>query len=86
MTKVIVLFKMLLYLALNLKTIIMNVLNLRNDLIEVYQQLRAGKIRMSEAKEAANVSGKIISTAKLQLEYNKTIQSKRKIKFLDVDE
>lgn len=86
MTKVIVLFKMLLYLALNLKTIIMNVLNLRNDLIEVYQQLRAGKIGMSEAKEAANVSGKIISTAKLQLEYNKTIQSKRKIKFLDVDE
>lgn len=64
----------------------MNVLDLRNDLIEMYNKLRAGEIGIDEAKHAANVCGKIMSTAKTQLEYNKMIQSKRKINFLDVVE
>lgn len=64
----------------------MNVLELRNDLICLYQDLRAGKIGMDEAKHSANVSGKIMSTAAKQMEYNKMIQAKRKIAFLDVEE
>ena len=42
----------------------MNVVDLRNDLINVYEKLRNGEIGMDEAKQAANVSGKIMSTAK----------------------
>lgn len=64
----------------------MNVLTLRNDLITVYEDLRSGKIGNDEAKQAANVAGKIMSTCKSQLEYNKMVQSKRKISFLDVIE
>lgn len=59
-----------------------NVTNLRKDLITVYEELRAKKIGISEASEAANVAGKIISTAKVQLEYNKYCGSKEAIGFL----
>lgn len=65
----------------------MNVKELRDDLINIYQDLRAGKIGMSEAKELANVSGKVISTAKVQMEYNKmTGNNNGKINFLQSDE
>ena len=64
----------------------MNVLQLRNDLISLYADMREGKIGLDEAKHAANVAGKIMSTAKTQLEYNRMIQAKRKILFLDVEE
>lgn len=59
-----------------------NVTNLRKDLITVYEDLRTKKIGLSEASEAANVAGKIISTAKVQLEYNKHCGSKDPITFL----
>ena len=62
----------------------MNVTELRDDLIEVYQDLKDGKIGIQEAKEQANVSGKIISSAKVQMEYNKmTGNNKNSIAFLD---
>ena len=64
----------------------MNVKDLRDDLVKVYQDLRAGKLGTNEAKQAANVSGKILSTAKAQMEYNKMVQSKSRIKFLEVEE
>lgn len=64
----------------------MNVLDLRNDLIKVYEDLRSGSIGNDEAKQAANVAGKIMSTCKSQMEYNKMTQSKKKINFLDVEE
>lgn len=60
----------------------MNVTELRNDLLRVYKSLRDGKVNPSEAKEAANVSGKIISSAKVQLEYNKYCGVKNEIDFL----
>jgi len=62
----------------------MNVTELRNDLIKVYDDLKNGKIGISEAKERANISGKIISTAKTQMEYNKmTGNNKNEIAFLN---
>lgn len=64
----------------------MNVLELRNDLLEAYSSYRNGGMSKTELKEAANAVGKIISTAKLQLEYNKTVGEKRRIIFLDVIE
>ena len=47
--------------------------SLRKDLMDCYNQLREGKIGLREAKEYANMAGKIISSAKAQLDYNVTI-------------
>jgi len=65
----------------------MNVTQLRNDLIKVYEQLRKGEIGIQEAKELANVSGKIVSSAKTQMEYNKMTGNKNNtINFLAANE
>jgi len=65
----------------------MNVTELRNDLIKVYNQLRENEIGLQEAKELANVSGKILSSAKTQMEYNKMTGNKNNtIKFLEANE
>lgn len=61
-----------------------NVEELRGDLLDVYGQLRTGKLGTDEVKQAANVAGKVLSSAKHQLEYNKMTQSKKKIPFLEV--
>lgn len=61
----------------------MNVVDLRNDLINVYEKLRKGEIGVDEAKQAANVSGKIMSTAKSQMEYHKMIGRKDDIRFMN---
>jgi len=66
------------------KVVITNVKELREDLTKVYSNLRNGSIGLSEAKQASNVAGKIISSVKTQIEYNKMTQSKNKIKFMDV--
>ncbi|MCK5600301.1 hypothetical protein KAR91_00350 [Candidatus Pacearchaeota archaeon] len=63
-----------------------NIKDLRNDLIDVYEQLRNGKIGLREAKERANLAGKVLSSAKLQMEYNVYTKSSKRIKFLDSDE
>ena len=63
-----------------------NVKDLRDELIGTFERLKAGKIGLTEAKELSNVSGKILASAKLQMEYNKYAQSKKTIKFLDSDE
>lgn len=57
--------------------------DLRGDLLIVYQSLRDGDIGLREAKERANVAGKILSSAKLQLEYNAYTKSDAKIPFLE---
>ncbi len=54
---------------------------MRNELINTFEKLREGEIGLSEAKQLANVAGKIFSSAKLQLEYNRYAQSKAKIAF-----
>ena len=48
-----------------------NVKLLRDDLVYAYEQLREGSIGLSEAKGLANMAGKIMSTAKTQMEFNK---------------
>ena len=59
-----------------------NITDLRNDLMKVYNSVRMKEIGISEAKEAANVAGKIISSAKTQMESNKYVGSKDSIEFL----
>jgi hypothetical protein len=55
---------------------------LRNDLLKVYDQLRAGKLEAKDAKEINNTAGKIISSAKAQLEYAVVRNEKPEIDFL----
>jgi hypothetical protein len=45
------------------------VTTLRNELAEVFDKLNSGLIKPKEAGELANVAGKMINSAKVQLEY-----------------
>jgi hypothetical protein len=67
-----------------MKNKISNVSELRDDLLLVYDGLRNGTLGLRDAKERSNVAGKIIGTAKLQLEYNAYTKSNAKIAFLEV--
>lgn len=60
-----------------------NIVDLRQDLTDIYQQLRGGQIGIREAKEIANVAGKIIGSVKIQLEYNVYTKTKERIPFLE---
>jgi hypothetical protein len=46
-----------------------NVDELRGQLADVFAKLRAGEIKPGEAAELANLAGKMISSAKVQVEY-----------------
>jgi len=46
-----------------------SVTTLRNELADVFDQLNSGLIKPKEAGELANVAGKMINSAKVQLEY-----------------
>ncbi len=48
---------------------ITNSIELRTELCEVFNELRADKIDVKAAKELINASGKIINSVKLELEY-----------------
>ena len=62
-----------------------NVTELRNDLLDVYGKTKAGEIDLKVASELANMAGKVIKTAALELAYNQfTKQSKKKIQFLEI--
>lgn len=61
-----------------------NVTDLRNDLLDVYEQTKAGSLDKAIAAELANNAGKIIKTAALELEYNRfTKQADKRIPFLE---
>lgn len=64
----------------------MNILDLRNDLIKAYEDLKAGKLTLREAKEQSNIAGKIMNSATTQMKYNIYSKRQTKIKFLEVDE
>lgn len=44
--------------------------DLNIDMLEVYEQLRNGKIEKSTAKSLAAVAGKVIDGLKVQVQYN----------------
>jgi hypothetical protein len=62
-----------------------NVTQLRNELAEVFDQLMAGAIKPKEAGELANVAGKMINSAKVQLEYYALRKETPTIEFLQGD-
>ena len=56
---------------------------LRKNLSGVYEELRAGAIKHHDASELANLAGKMISSAKVQLEYYALRKQAPKIEFLE---
>jgi hypothetical protein len=61
------------------------VTQLRNELADVFDQLMAGALKPKEAGELANVAGKMINSAKVQLEYYALRKETPSIKFLESD-
>lgn len=60
-----------------------NITALRDELLEVFDGLRSGKIKPPMAKEVNNTAGKIIGSCKVQLEFHKLAGTKPEIRFLD---
>lgn len=64
----------------------MNVKDLRDSLIESFKDLKVGKLKTKEAKELTNLAGKIILSAKTELDYNKFMKKEIQIDFLEVED
>ncbi|MCZ2339243.1 MAG: hypothetical protein LC127_13840 [Chitinophagales bacterium] len=62
-----------------------NVKELRDELINSFNDLKSGKIKAKDAKELTNISGKILMSAKIELDYNKYLDRKEVIDFLEVN-
>jgi len=66
-------------------TVINNVNDLRTELGAVFTQLKEGDIKAKDAKELANLAGKMINSAKVELDYHAMRKDeKAKISFLEV--
>ena len=60
-----------------------NVTDLRLSLLQNYQDAQSGTLEKGMAKELANTAGKIISSLKVELEYNEYMGIKKPIAFLE---
>ncbi len=60
-----------------------NIKELRTSLGRNYVAMKAKKMQISTGKELANTAGKILSSCKVELEYQKAMGLKNKIDFLD---
>ena len=63
-----------------------NIKELRDELLISLEKLMEGKLKAKDAKEITNMSGKIIMSAKVELDYNKFLNLKRDINFLNVQD
>ena len=63
-----------------------NAEELRDELAQTFAQLKAGAIKPSEAAELANLAGKMIASAKVQVEYFVLRKESPRIKFLEAAE
>ncbi len=63
-----------------------NVNELRNELAQVFEGLRNGSIKPGEAAEISNVAGKMINSAKVQIEYYALRKESPTINFLVSDD
>lgn len=59
-----------------------NATELREQLAQVFSELKAGTIKPSEAAELANLAGKMINSAKVQVEYHAMRKDMPYIQFL----
>lgn len=56
---------------------------LRQELALIFEKLKAGEIKPGEAAELANLAGKMISSAKVQVEYYAMRKEEPTIAFLE---
>lgn len=56
---------------------------LRTELAQTFAQLKAGAIKPSEAAELANLAGKMIGSAKVQVEYYALRKEQPRIDWLE---
>lgn len=63
-----------------------NVIELRNELCEVFDGIRNDTIKLGVAKELVNAAGKIINSVKLELEYAALRKEVPIVEFLGGDE
>jgi 5-formyltetrahydrofolate cyclo-ligase len=63
-----------------------NAEELRDELAQTFAQLKAGEIKPSEAAELANLAGKMIASAKVQVEYFALRKESPRIAFLESNE
>lgn len=59
-----------------------NITDLRNSLLSDYSAMKNNEMDLKKGKELANCAGKIISSLKVELEYNKLLGVKKEIDFL----
>lgn len=69
----------------------MNIKGLRDDLLQVYNDLRNKKevdpSELNRVKTTVNIAGKIMSSAKLQMDYNKSVgRTDARVEFLESQE
>lgn len=63
----------------------MNIKELRDNLAEDFTQMKDGEMSLPLGKARASTAGKIVSSSKVELEYNKQVgQADKKIPFLEV--
>lgn len=62
-----------------------NCKELRQQLSEVFQELRNGGVTVDQASELANLAGKIINSAKVQVAYYELLKDTPRIDFLKDD-
>lgn len=62
-----------------------NIEALRGELISTFEQLQNDPRRVVQGKELSNLAGKIIGTAKLQVEYASMRDEKPEIPFLNTE-
>ena len=62
-----------------------NMAELRDNLAADYLRLQSGDIEPKVLSELSNAAGKMINTAKTQIEYNTLTKSSRRIEFLECD-
>jgi len=60
-----------------------NAEELRDELAQTFAQLKAGEIKPSEAAELANLAGKMIGSAKVQVEYYALRKEQPRIEWLE---
>lgn len=63
-----------------------NVIELREQLSQVFYELRNNTVKHTDAAELANIAGKMINSAKVQLEYYALRKETPTISFLASEE
>ena len=62
-----------------------NINELRKDLIEAYEMLKADPKRLNQVAELANTAGKVLNSVKIELEYAHLRKDRPTIAFLEYD-